>query len=134
MTTTCPFCGAALRKESKGYDDALLREFRCGTFTRNEQPTRGGQSTRCYTSEVARLTKERDEAMALSRNSVNKLAEVARKNCEFLGRIKRLEDALTWYEETVGKCQLEGPEGRAFRDQLCFDQGRRAKQAKEAKP
>jgi hypothetical protein len=45
-------------------------------------------------------------------------------------RIKRLEEALTWYEYTVSNCYCHGSEGDAARDALRKDQGRKAKEAK----
>jgi hypothetical protein len=45
-------------------------------------------------------------------------------------RIKRLEEALTWYEYTVENCYCHGSEGDAARDALRKDQGRKAKEAK----
>jgi hypothetical protein len=44
-------------------------------------------------------------------------------------RIKRLEEALTWYEYTVSNCYCHGSEGDAARDALRKDQGRKAKEA-----
>jgi hypothetical protein len=45
-------------------------------------------------------------------------------------RIKRLEEALAWYEYTVSNCYCHGSEGDAARDALRKDQGRKAKEAK----
>ena len=45
-------------------------------------------------------------------------------------RIKRLEEALAWYEYTVLNCYCHGSEGDAARDALRKDQGRKAKEAK----
>jgi hypothetical protein len=45
-------------------------------------------------------------------------------------RIKRLEEALAWYEYTVENCYCHGSEGDAARDALRKDQGRKAKEAK----
>jgi hypothetical protein len=45
-------------------------------------------------------------------------------------RIKRLEEALAWYESTVSDCNRHGPEGDVARDALAKDQGRKAKEAK----
>jgi len=45
-------------------------------------------------------------------------------------RIKRLEEALTWYESTVSDCNRHGPEGDVARDALAKDQGRKAKEVK----
>ena len=46
------------------------------------------------------------------------------------GRIKRLEEALVWYETKVSDCNRQGPEGDAARDALAKDYGRKAKEAK----
>ena len=54
-----------------------------------------------------------------------------REDCEKQKhRIKRLEEALTWYEYTVSNCYCHGSEGDAARDALRKDQGRKAKEAK----
>lgn len=54
-----------------------------------------------------------------------------REGCEELKqRIKRLEDALAWYETKVSDCNRQGPEGDAARDALAKDYGRKAKEAK----
>lgn len=45
-------------------------------------------------------------------------------------RIKRLEEALTWYESKVSDCNRHGPEGDAAREALAKDLGRKAKEAK----
>jgi len=45
-------------------------------------------------------------------------------------RIKRLEEALAWYETKVSDCNRQGPEGDAARDALAKDYGRKAKEAK----
>ena len=45
-------------------------------------------------------------------------------------RIKRLEEALTWYESKVSECNRYGPEGDAARDALAKDLGRKAKECK----
>jgi len=45
-------------------------------------------------------------------------------------RIKRLEEALAWYESTVSDCNRHGPNGDTARDALAKDQGRKAKEAK----
>jgi cell division septum initiation protein DivIVA len=45
-------------------------------------------------------------------------------------RIKRLEEALAWYESTVSDCNRHGPEGDVARDALARDQGHKAKEAK----
>jgi hypothetical protein len=45
-------------------------------------------------------------------------------------RIKRLEEALAWYESTVSDCNRHGPKGDVARDALARDQGRKAKEAK----
>jgi hypothetical protein len=44
-------------------------------------------------------------------------------------RIKRLEEALAWYETKVSDCNRQGPEGDAARDALAKDYGRKAKEA-----
>ena len=45
-------------------------------------------------------------------------------------RIKRLEEALTWYESTVSDCNRHGPQGDAARHALAQDRGSKAKEAK----
>ncbi len=44
--------------------------------------------------------------------------------------IKRLEEALTWYESTVSDCNRHGPQGDAARHALAQDRGSKAKEAK----
>ena len=45
-------------------------------------------------------------------------------------RIKRLEEALAWYESTVSDCNRHGPQGDAARHALAQDRGSKAKEAK----
>jgi hypothetical protein len=45
-------------------------------------------------------------------------------------RIRRLEEALAWYESTVSDCNRHGPQGDAARNALAQDLGRKAKEAK----
>jgi hypothetical protein len=52
------------------------------------------------------------------------------ENLRLKERIKRLEEALAWYEYTVLNCYCHGSEGDAARDALRKDQGRKAKEAK----
>jgi hypothetical protein len=49
---------------------------------------------------------------------------------DLINHIKRLEEALAWYEYTVLNCYCHGSEGDAARDALRKDQGRKAKEAK----
>jgi hypothetical protein len=49
---------------------------------------------------------------------------------EYQDRIKRLEEALTWYESTVSDCNRHGPQGDAARHALAQDRGIKAKEAK----
>jgi septum formation topological specificity factor MinE len=49
---------------------------------------------------------------------------------EMKERIKRLEEALTWYESKAEDCNRHGSEGVAARDALANDLGRKAKEAK----
>ena len=44
--------------------------------------------------------------------------------------IKRLEEALAWYESKVSDCNRQGPEGEAARYALGKDLGRKAKEDK----
>lgn len=52
------------------------------------------------------------------------------ENLMLKNRIKRLEEALSWYESKVEDCNRYGSEGDAARDALAKDYGRRAKEAK----
>jgi hypothetical protein len=52
------------------------------------------------------------------------------ENLRLQERIKRLEEALAWYETKVSDCNRQGPEGDAARDALAKDYGRKAKEAK----
>jgi len=45
-------------------------------------------------------------------------------------RIKRLEEALAWYEYTVSDCNRHGPQGDAARHALAQDRGSKAKEVK----
>jgi hypothetical protein len=45
-------------------------------------------------------------------------------------RIKRLEEALAWYESTVSDCNRHGPQGDAARHALAQDRGSKAKEVK----
>jgi hypothetical protein len=63
-------------------------------------------------------------------NTVTTIDPQATKIREQEEHIKRLEEALTWYEYTVSNCYCHGSEGDAARDALRKDQGRKAKEAK----
>ena len=56
--------------------------------------------------------------------------EAAQRLEEQNQRIKRLEEALTWYESKAEDCNRHGSEGVAARDALANDLGRKAKEAK----
>lgn len=61
MTTTCPFCGAAADPRflpKRHADDAIA--YACGTVAGASQSI--WRSDECHAAEVAKLTKERDEA------------------------------------------------------------------------
>jgi hypothetical protein len=96
-TTTCPFCGAdAMDKLMKN-----VRWFTCGTMSGPDN-NRRDQTPQCITAEVARVTRERDEARAEA---------VALQE-----RVKRLEEAVAAYQKAYT------PDGHKFpRD--CFATG-----------
>ena len=79
MTTTCPYCGASEDPKflpKRHTDDAIA--YACGAVSDGGRAL--WRSDECHAAEVARITKERDEALA---------------------RIKRLEevgDAMAVYE------------------------------------
>jgi hypothetical protein len=73
-----------------------------------------------------RIERELDEANAIIRQQ----QLLDEENLRLKDRIKRLEEALTWYEYTVSNCYCHGSEGDAARDALRKDQGRKAKEAK----
>ena len=58
------------------------------------------------------------------------IAEAAQRLEEQKDRIKRLEEALAWYESTVSDCNRHGPQGDAARHALAQDRGSKAKEAK----
>jgi len=60
VTTTCPFCGAANDDSLEGH----VQRFQCGTLAFTGSMNRDDQTPQCITAEVARLTRERDEARA----------------------------------------------------------------------
>jgi hypothetical protein len=104
MTTTCPFCGADndpaiyLPKRHLGE----IAAYTCGTIhCPGWNRESGMQSPQCVEAEVARLTKERDEAInarnVIAKNiraeMILKMQEVAKERDAALARIKRLEIA-----------------------------------------
>jgi hypothetical protein len=52
------------------------------------------------------------------------------QNLRLQDHIKRLEEALAWYESTVSDCNRHGPQGDAARHALAQDRGSKAKEAK----
>jgi hypothetical protein len=63
VTTTCPFCGAAENPKflpKRHTDDAIA--YSCGAVSDGGRAL--WRSDECHTAEVARLTRERDEARA----------------------------------------------------------------------
>ena len=89
----------------------------CGSASRSDWGYECGSSSsvgfersiRCRTKEISNIRQELEESN---------------------NRIKRLEEALAWYEYTVSNCYCHGSEGDAARDALRKDQGRKAKEAK----
>jgi hypothetical protein len=72
-----------------------------------------------------------DEPVAkLGSVDVDLARQLERELNEANDRIKRLEEALAWYETKVSDCNRQGPEGDAARDALAKDYGRKAKEAK----
>ena len=100
--------------EVKNNGDALLTIHNDGTITAAEhlKPTETA-------AEVLRIMRE-----TWMDNIQSKMIRDHQK------RIKRLEEALAWYEYTVLNCYCHGSEGDAARDALRKDQGRKAKEAK----
>lgn len=94
MTTTCPFCGAARTDKWTG----SVHWFACGTMT-GEDVNRHDQTRQCVKSEVARLTKERDEAInarnVIAKNiraeMILKMQEVAKERDEARAEVDRLK-------------------------------------------
>ena len=97
MTTTCPFCGASEDPKflpKRHTDDAIA--YACGAVSDGGRAL--WRSDECHAAEVARLTKERDEALAevvrlksggcaRDQRTTQFCAEAA----ELQGRVKRLE-------------------------------------------
>ena len=121
MTPTCPFCGAApidtwIRR---------IRWFECGTMVGPDN-NRHDQTHPCVKAEVARLTKERDEA----------LTEVARIKA---GGCARDQRTTQWCAEAVGlqervKRLEEAGDAMAADDATMADVVEAWEAAKEAKP
>lgn len=59
-TSTCPFCGAAFNQSTPDGEDV---RYQCGTWVNAPGPLKPMRANRCLKSEVARLTRERDEAL-----------------------------------------------------------------------
>ena len=76
------------------------------------------------------IERELHAANAEIERLTNKVAQLYEGAEEAKQRIKRLEEALAWYEYTVLNCYCHGSEGDAARDALRKDQGRKAKEAK----
>ena len=72
------------------------------------------------------LERELNEANAIIRQQ----QLLDEKNMRLQDRIKRLEEALAWYESTVSDCNRHGPQGDAARHALAQDRGSKAKEAK----
>jgi uncharacterized protein YlxW (UPF0749 family) len=72
------------------------------------------------------LERELNEANAIIRQQ----QLLDEENQRLQDRIKRLEEALAWYESKVSDCNRHGSEGDAARDALAKDYGRKAKEAK----
>jgi hypothetical protein len=79
-TETCPFCGAEPRTDWG---------FKCGSG-----PLAGQRSIRCRESEVARLTKERDELNKRHDNLISDWAEIDQKIREFAIRAQVPKDVI----------------------------------------
>jgi hypothetical protein len=95
------------RMDASAYDDGAIWETGCD-----------------IERELNTTSKERDDALMM-------LGMYRMKSDEQKQRIKRLEEALIWYESTVSDCNRHGPEGDAARDALAQDLGRKAKEAKQ---
>ena len=125
MTTTCPFCGAAPKENWT----KKVRWFTCGTMVGPDN-TRHDQTIHCMTDEVARLTRERDEART----------EVARLKA---GGCARDQRTTQWcaeavaLQERVKRLEREVELLRAYGNKDCTwmaDQHLESEKAKEAKP
>ena len=74
---------------------------------------------------------ERIDQLVLFNNQLSDInVQVSQERDDLNVRIKRLEEALTWYESKVSECNRHGPEGDAARDALAKDLGRKAKDVK----
>lgn len=84
MTPTCPFCGAAEDPRfipKRHADDAIA--YSCGAVADGDRAL--WRSDDCHAAEVARLTKERDEAQQIAKKYEDRYF-----NC--MERLKRLEE------------------------------------------
>ena len=79
---------------------------------------------------INQLEANNDAANAEIERLTAKVAQLYEGSDEQKQRIKRLEEALTWYESKAEDCNRHGSEGNAARDALANDLGRKAKEAK----
>ncbi len=98
MTPTCPFCGAAEDPKflpKRHADDAIA--YACGAVSDGGRAL--WRSDECHAAEVARLTKERDEAInarnVIAKNirgeMILKMQEVATERDDALAEVARLK-------------------------------------------
>ena len=93
--------------------------------------TEGGQAVSNKTRSLINALRVLDSEIQSEDGVANAVvAEAATRLEEQQERIKRLEEALTWYESKAEDCNRHGSEGVAARDALANDLGRKAKEAK----
>jgi len=135
MTTTCPFCGAALQD---GWSQGDSPWYQCDTVIHGgRMHPRRGQTIRCIESEVALLTKERDEARTeVARLKTGGCARDQRTT-QFCAEAVALQERVRRLENVIQKlinipnechCQLSNESLDAW------DSASEALKAKEAKP
>lgn len=96
MTTTCPFCGAAFNQSTPDGEDV---QYQCGTWINAPGPLKPMRANKCLKTEVARLTRERDEAInarnVIAKNiraeMILKMQEVAKERDEARAEVVRLK-------------------------------------------
>jgi hypothetical protein len=87
-------------------------------------------STPHNVADLGMLCRRLERELTAANSIIRQQQLLDEQNLRLQDRIKRLEEALTWYEYTVSNCYCHGSEGDAARDALRKDQGRKAKEAK----
>lgn len=120
--------------------DATIERLASEAASRDRQIDQYNKQVAEQSKEVERLTRERDEAVAVAKaaaeGSMRQLEaceEYRKQRDAALAKVERMDEALVWYETKVANCRKITNEGTGARNALDRDGGAIAAAARAAR-